>query len=134
MQKKETITVKELKDYFTNEILIAESGLAFWNRKANKEEKNSMLKHWQTVKDVLVKCRKDLLGADSVIPEIATSKKRESIVIHTDFKDGTTEHLKHYETEYERVKELADNATGELANTLYFELDSIIMILESYKP
>ncbi|WP_431129935.1 hypothetical protein [Flagellimonas flava] len=58
----------------------------------------------------------------------------ESIVKHTSFKHGTIGHLKHYENEYERVKELADNATGELANELYYELDGIRMILEEYQP
>ena len=60
--------------------------------------------------------------------------KNQSVVDHTALKEGTVGHLKHYEKEFERVKELADNATGDLANQLYMELDGIVMILESYQP
>tara|TARA_R110002072_G_scaffold247503_1_gene406718 strand:- start:374 stop:574 length:201 start_codon:yes stop_codon:yes gene_type:complete len=46
---------------------------------------------------------------------------------------GTIEHYKYYVSEYERIKELADNAIGNLANDLYLELDGIEMVLEEYK-
>lgn len=47
---------------------------------------------------------------------------------------GTIEHCKYYVSEYERIKELADNAIGNLANELYMELDGIVIVLEEYQP
>jgi len=91
------------------------------------------LNHPAHPKEVMIKCKNDLLGNESIILEIANSKKSESIVVHTGFKEGTIEHYKHYKNEYKRIKELADNATGELANALYFELDGIRIILDSYE-
>ena len=60
--------------------------------------------------------------------------ENQSVVNHTSFKLGTIGHLKHYESEFARVKKLAENATGKLADKLYLELDGITMILEDYLP
>lgn len=47
---------------------------------------------------------------------------------------GSIGHYQHHVDEHNRVKELAENAIGELAHELYMELDSITMILEDYLP
>lgn len=52
----------------------------------------------------------------------------------TDYPAGSIRHYKYYSNEYERIKELADNTTGDMANQLYCELDGIVLILEEYEP
>ncbi len=134
VKEQKTFQVKKLENYLNDEILMAKSGLAFWNRRGGNEDQASMLKYWKTVNDTLVKCKKDLLGNDSVIPEIAANKKAQSIVLHTPYPEGTPEHQKHYIAEFDRIKLLAHHATGELAELLFTELDGIRLILESYEP
>lgn len=46
---------------------------------------------------------------------------------------GTVGHYKHFLSEYERIKTLAENATGETAEELYQELDGIRLVLEEYE-
>lgn len=96
-----------------------------------KQTSNLVIKK---LKEVLVKCRLDILGIDSTILKRTDPNSKYHSVKPCHYKDGTIEHLKHYEAEYERVKELADNATGETANRLYQELDGIKLILDSYTP
>lgn len=56
--------------------------------------------------------------------------------LHTDNPNdlvlGTIEHYKYVISEYERAKNLAENAVGDLANELFMELDGIVMVMEEY--
>lgn len=67
---------------------------------------------------------------NKVIKVMDTKDKIESCT----YPVGTIGHYMHHVKEHERVKELADNSTGNLANELYMELDRITMILEDYLP
>ena len=127
-KSKTNLKPEELKEYFNNAIFAAENGLVFWNKRPGHKDQNRMLEHWQTVKDVLVKCKKDILGADDVALENPNSMS----VAPCNFKEGTLEYLKHHQAEYERIKELADNAKGETANRLYQELHQVKLVLDTY--
>lgn len=60
-------------------------------------------------------------------------KNMDISIVQTALPLGSIAHYKHYVNEFERIKELAKNATGNKADELYLELDGILMILEKYE-
>ncbi len=127
-----TIKIKDLTNYLDEEILVAKSSIKYWERRKKNEDYQLMYKHWKAVLDTLKKTKSDLIGLNSVIPELATKKKKLAIVLETEFPKGTYEYLRHYQNELKRLTELEEKATGDFKDDLSQALIGIRLILESY--